>query len=184
MPPSRQPPTPIVYVAARYIDPDFPSHDIDNARLRFPFEQKRWLISGAKFITHARFPSRTMMPSARAIALADCAVRLSVLLRRHCGRRLSASAWLGVKDQSLLGKKLQRAVAFRVNGVSETALNGGKHGDDLAYFMAANRVFDLLANRELRHRKLLPESLMRFYLQSKFTIVNSSGSRFFQPVLL
>jgi hypothetical protein len=89
-----------------------------------------------------------------------------------------------MKEQLFLGKELQRSVAFGIDGVPETALDGGKHGDDPAYLMLANRVFDLLANLEFRHRKLLPESLMRFYLQNEFAIINSAGSEIFGSALL
>jgi hypothetical protein len=63
--------------------------------------------------------------------------------------RRAISAGQRVKHQLFFGKKLQRAVAFRVHCVPETALNGGKHGDDLATLVMANRVFDFLANCEL-----------------------------------
>ena len=72
---------------------------------------------------------------------------LGVIGRPRCKQAISDLT--GVKDQFFLGKKLQRAVPFRVNGVPETAVDCWKHGDDLAYFMLANRVFNLLANREL-----------------------------------
>jgi hypothetical protein len=75
------------------------------------------------------------------------AVKLSVLLR--------------VNDQFFLGKKLERTVPFRVNGVSEATVNCGKHGDDRTHLMVVRRIIDLLANRKLRHRELPLESSLR-----------------------
>jgi hypothetical protein len=60
-----------------------------------------------------------------------------------------------VNDQFLLSKKLQRTVPFGINGVPEAAVNRRKHGDDRAHLMVVGRIIDLLANRKLRHRKLL-----------------------------
>jgi hypothetical protein len=69
----------------------------------------------------------------------------------------------GVNDQFFLGEKLERAVSFGVNGVPEAAVNGRKHGDDRTNLMVVGCVIDLLANRKLRHRKLLLESSVRLY---------------------
>src|ERR1700687_1110435 len=69
----------------------------------------------------------------------------------------------GVKDQLLLGEKLERAVPFRVNGVPKVAVNCRKHGDDRTHLMVVGCVIDRLANRKLRHPELLLESSMRLY---------------------
>jgi hypothetical protein len=63
----------------------------------------------------------------------------------------------GMNDQLFLGEKLERAVSFRVNGVSEITVNCWKHGDDGAALVVVGCIIDLLANCELRHRELLPE---------------------------
>jgi hypothetical protein len=62
-----------------------------------------------------------------------------------------------VNDQSFLGKKLERAISFHVNGVSKVAVNCWEHSDDRAALMIVGCIIDLLANREFRHRKLLLE---------------------------
>jgi hypothetical protein len=69
-----------------------------------------------------------------------------------------------VNHQFCLSEKLERAVPFRVNGVSKAAVDCRKHGDDRTYFMVVGCVIDFLANRKLRHRKLLLESSVRLYL--------------------
>jgi hypothetical protein len=66
----------------------------------------------------------------------------------------------GVSDQFFLGKELERAVSFHVDGVSNVAFNRWKNGNDRADFMVVGCIIDFLANRKLRHRKLLLESLM------------------------
>jgi hypothetical protein len=66
----------------------------------------------------------------------------------------------GVKDEFLLAEKLEGAVTFRVNSVPKTSVNGWKHSDDRTQFMIVGCVIDFLANRKLRHRKLLLESSM------------------------
>jgi hypothetical protein len=63
-----------------------------------------------------------------------------------------------VNDQFFLGKKLERAVPFGVNGVPEAAVNCGKYGDDRTHLMIVGRIIDRLANRKLRHRELPLES--------------------------
>ena len=65
------------------------------------------------------------------------------------------SSLAGVKDQLLLGEKLECAVTFRVNGVPKAAVNCRKHGDDRTHLMVVGCVIDLLANRKFRHRKPL-----------------------------
>jgi hypothetical protein len=67
-----------------------------------------------------------------------------------CGTSLRDS-----ESQLLLSEELKRAVTFGVDGISEAAVNGRKHRDDRARFVIIGNVFDLLANRKLRHRKLL-----------------------------
>jgi hypothetical protein len=64
-----------------------------------------------------------------------------------------------VNDQFFLGKKLQRAVPFGVNGVPEAAVNCRKYGDDRTHLMIVGRIIDRLANRKLRHREL-PSGIM------------------------
>jgi hypothetical protein len=73
-------------------------------------------------------------------------------------RTMRPSGLAGVNDKFFFGEKLQRTVSFGVNGVSKAAVNCRKHGDDRATHMVVGCVIDLLANRKLRHRKLLPES--------------------------
>jgi hypothetical protein len=73
-------------------------------------------------------------------------------------RIMRHSGLAGVNDKFFFGEKLQCTVPFRVNGVSKAAVNCRKHGDDRATHMVVGCVIDLLANRKLRHRKLLPES--------------------------
>src|ERR1700694_2920735 len=80
------------------------------------------------------------------------------------------SSLAGVKDQLLLGEKLECAVTFRVNGVPKAAVNCRKHGDDRTHLMVVGCVIDRLANGKLRHRKLLLESSVRLYLHK---IVNA-----------
>jgi hypothetical protein len=69
-------------------------------------------------------------------------------------------------DEFLFGEKLQRAVPFEVDGISEVAVNGWKHGDHRAALVVVCGVIDLLANRKLRHREILlelskPEAIIR-----------------------
>ena len=62
-----------------------------------------------------------------------------------------------VNDQFFLGEKLERAVPFHVNGVSEVVVNCWKNGDDRAALVVVGCIIDLLANCKLRHRELLQE---------------------------
>src|SRR6266436_3758631 len=62
-------------------------------------------------------------------------------------------------------RKTGAPVPFRINGVSKFAVICWKHGDDRTHLMVVGCVFDLVANRKLRHRKLLPESSVRLYRQ-------------------
>src|SRR5438477_12839651 len=59
------------------------------------------------------------------------------------------------ESQFLLVEKLQCAVTLRVDGVSKASVNGRKHRNNRTRFVIISDVFDLLANRKLRHRKLL-----------------------------
>src|SRR5205823_9215426 len=68
------------------------------------------------------------------------------------------------ESQFLLVEKLQCAVTLRVDSVSKASVNGRKHRNNRTRFVIVSDVFDLLANRKLRHRKLLLESSMRLYL--------------------
>jgi hypothetical protein len=68
-----------------------------------------------------------------------------------------------VNDQSFFGEELERAVSRHIDGVSNVALNRWKNGNDRADFMVVGCIIDFLANRKLRHRKLLLESSMRVY---------------------
>jgi hypothetical protein len=63
----------------------------------------------------------------------------------------------GTEDQFFFGQKLKRTVTFQIDRVSEIALYRGEYGNDHAVFMITG-CFDSIANRELRHRKLLQES--------------------------
>ena len=60
--------------------------------------------------------------------------------------------WRSMNHEFILGEKLQRAVSFRVNGVSKLAVNGWKDGDDRAAFMVVRYTVDLFANRKFCHR--------------------------------
>jgi hypothetical protein len=69
-------------------------------------------------------------------------------------------------DEFLFGEKLQRAVPFEVDGISEVAVDCWKHGDHRAALVVVGRIIDLLANRKLRHREILlelskPEAIIR-----------------------
>jgi len=70
----------------------------------------------------------------------------------------SETGLAGANDEFFLSEKLERAVPLRVNGVSKAAVNCWKHGDDRAALMVVGCIIDLLADRKLRHRKLLLES--------------------------
>jgi hypothetical protein len=71
-------------------------------------------------------------------------------IERHSGLAV-------VDDQFLFSEELKRAVAFHVHGVSEIAFHRREHGDDGTALTVVGCVIDLLANRKLRHRKLLLE---------------------------
>jgi hypothetical protein len=81
-----------------------------------------------------------------------------------------------VKDEFLLAEKLEGAVTFRVNSVPKTSVNGWKHSDDRTQFMIVGCVIDSLANRKLRHRKLLLESSMRLYPHEAVLLLNEVPS--------
>jgi hypothetical protein len=69
-----------------------------------------------------------------------------------------------VDDKLFLGEKLESAVSFRVNGVSEIAVNCWKHCDDRTALVVVRCIIDLFANCKLRHRELLPELSKHHYL--------------------
>ncbi|HTB02823.1 MAG TPA: hypothetical protein VK804_20360, partial [Bradyrhizobium sp.] len=69
----------------------------------------------------------------------------------------------GVNDQLFLDEKPQRAVAFHVNRVHEIAFDRRKHGDHRASVVVIGSVIDHFANRKLRHREFLLESMQFFY---------------------
>jgi hypothetical protein len=60
-----------------------------------------------------------------------------------------------VNDQFFLGQKLERAVPFHIDGVSEIAIIGREHGNNDAVFLVVGCFIDPVANRKLRHRELL-----------------------------
>src|SRR4051812_16558940 len=59
------------------------------------------------------------------------------------------SGLAGVTNQSLLGKKLEGAVALHVDGVSEVIVDCRKHGDDRSALVIIGCVLDPLSNGEL-----------------------------------
>jgi hypothetical protein len=74
---------------------------------------------------------------------------------------LWCNRWAAMNDQLFLAQKLERAVTFHIDGVSEIAIICGKHGNNDAVFMVVGCFIDSIANRKLRHRELLLESSMR-----------------------
>src|SRR6476661_3625603 len=87
----------------------------------------------------------SLSPSVRSDAAIACVIARRVMcpLARHG------------QGELLLGEELQRAVAFRVDGISEASVYGRKHGDNRTRLVIVGHVFDLRANCKLRHRKLL-----------------------------
>src|SRR5258706_10289963 len=69
-----------------------------------------------------------------------------------------------VNDQFFLGEKLERAIPFRVNGVSKIPVNCWKHSDDRTNLMVVGCIIDLLTNRKFRHREPPLESSVPLYL--------------------
>jgi hypothetical protein len=65
---------------------------------------------------------------------------------------------VGVDDQFLFRKELQRAVALGIDGIAKIAVRGGKDGNDDAAFMIVGRFFNPFANLKFGHRELLSES--------------------------
>jgi hypothetical protein len=57
-----------------------------------------------------------------------------------------------VSGQFFLGKKLECAVPFHVNGIPKVAVNRRKYGNDDAALMVVGYIVDLLANRKFCHR--------------------------------
>src|SRR5512136_1080891 len=64
---------------------------------------------------------------------------------------------IGVNNQIFLSKKLQRTVAFHVDGVAKVAVNCREHGDDDAVLMVVGCFLDPLSDCKFRHGELLPE---------------------------
>jgi hypothetical protein len=62
---------------------------------------------------------------------------------------------LAVTDQLFLVEKLQRAISFRVNGISKAAVNRWEHGHDRAALMIVGCIINLLADGKFRHREPL-----------------------------
>src|SRR5439155_23987791 len=78
---------------------------------------------------------------------------------------------VSVNDEIFLDEKLERAVAFHVDRVAKMAVGGRKPRNYSAGLMMVVGCFvDLVANCELRHRKLLSESSRRL----RHKIVNAS----------
>jgi hypothetical protein len=65
---------------------------------------------------------------------------------------------LGVTDQLFLVEKLQRAIPFRVNGISKAAVNCWEHGHDRAALMIVGCIINLFADGKFRHRELPAEN--------------------------
>jgi hypothetical protein len=61
---------------------------------------------------------------------------------------------LGVTDQLFLVEKLQRAIPFRVNGISKAAVNCWEHGHDRAALMIVWLHINLFADGKFRHQEL------------------------------
>jgi hypothetical protein len=57
-----------------------------------------------------------------------------------------------MNDQFFLGQKLERAIPFHIDGVSEISVICWKHGNNDAVFMVVGCFIDSIANRKLRHR--------------------------------
>jgi hypothetical protein len=62
-----------------------------------------------------------------------------------------------VNGQFFLGEKLERAIPFRINGISKFAVICWKHRDDRAALVVVGCIVDCLANCKLGHRELLLE---------------------------
>jgi hypothetical protein len=65
-----------------------------------------------------------------------------------------------VNDQFFFGQKLERAVPFHIDRVSEIAVICWEHGNNDTAFMVVGCFIDSIANRKLRHRELHLESSM------------------------
>jgi hypothetical protein len=90
-------------------------------------------------------PRRHKPPLSKQLAVAPEHHQRAPSVRSRPGR---------VNDQFFLGKKLERAISFHVNGVSKVAVNCWEHCDHGAALMIVGCIIDLLANYEFRHRKL------------------------------
>src|SRR6186997_2915839 len=80
--------------------------------------------------------------------------------QESAGESVPVGKSVSVNDQFFLGEKLERAVAFHIDGVAKMAVGGRKHRNDGAGFMMVVGCFvDLVADCKLCHRKLLSELL-------------------------
>lgn len=77
-----------------------------------------------------------------------------------------------MNDKFFLGEKLERAVSFRVNGVSKVAVDGWKDGDDRAALMVIRYTVDLLANRKFCHRDPLGNHWCDYIATNELTLLN------------
>src|SRR6267143_2045827 len=111
--------------------------------------------------------------------------------RPPSGRSRRSLAWLGGRScgtpprkgesQFLLGEKPECAVTVRVDSVPKASVNGRKRGNNRTRFVIVSGVFDLLAKRKLRHRKLLLESSMGLYLQKEPFHASNAGRLSLDP---
>jgi hypothetical protein len=85
-----------------------------------------------------------------------------------------------MNDKLFLGEKLERAVSFRVDGVSKVAVNGWKDGDDRAALMVISYIVDLLANRKFCHRDPLRNHWCDYIATNELTLLNYGLSSAFQ----
>lgn len=80
--------------------------------------------------------------------------------------------WRSMNHELVLGEKLQRAVSFRVNGISKLAVDGWKDGDDRAAFMVVRYTVDLFANRKFCHRDPLRNHWCDYIATNALTLPN------------
>jgi hypothetical protein len=77
-----------------------------------------------------------------------------------------------MNDKFFLGEKLERAVSFRVNGISKVAVNGWEDGDDRAALMVVSYIVDQLANRKFCHRDPLRNHWCDYIATNELTLLN------------
>src|SRR2546422_9612259 len=97
------------------------------------------------------------MPDAHGIAVALRQFGRGDRLRGCTAGHLAPPPRSG-ESQLLLGEKLECVVTGRVDSIPKASVNGRKHGNNRTRFVIVSDVFDLLANRKLRHRKILLDS--------------------------